>query len=52
MIQQLYDILDKNGIVMPRYHNGKGRTEDQAKRILSSLNKNGEYRPYTMQVIK
>ncbi len=43
-----YSILDKNGIEMPDHYSGRRRTYEEAKKMVDSLNKNGEYRPYTM----
>lgn len=44
----LFKILDKNGFEMPKHYSGRNRTEEEAKKILNRLNKNGEYSPYTM----
>ncbi len=46
--EKLYDILDKNGFEMPLHYSGKPRTFDQATKILESLNKTGEFKPYSM----
>jgi hypothetical protein len=44
----IYKILDKDGVEIPRHWSGRFRTYDEAKKMVDSLNKNGEYRPYTM----
>ncbi len=43
-----YKILDKDGVEMPDHWSGRRRTYEEAKKMVDSLNKNGEYRPYTM----
>ena len=43
-----YKILDKDGAEMPDHWSGRRRTYEEAKKMVDSLNKNGEYRPYTM----
>lgn len=43
-----YKILDKDGIEMPDHWSGRRRTYEEAKKMVDSLNKNGEYKPYTM----
>lgn len=43
-----FKILDKDGIEMPDHYSGRRRTYEEAKKMVDSLNKNGEYRPYTM----
>lgn len=43
-----FKILDKDGIEMPDHYTGRRRTYDEAKKMLDGLNKNGEFRPYTM----
>lgn len=43
-----YKILDKDGVEMPEHWSGRRRTYDEAKNMVDTLNKNGEYRPYTM----
>lgn len=43
-----FKILDKDGIEMPDHYTGRRRTYDEAKKMLDSLNKNGEFKPYTM----
>lgn len=43
-----YKIFGKDGVEIPRHWSGRTRTYDEAKKIVDSLNKNGEYRPYTM----
>jgi hypothetical protein len=43
-----YKILDKDGIEMPVHYSGRYRTYNEAKKLLDRLNKNGEYKPYTM----
>ena len=43
-----FKILDKDGIEMPDHYSGRRRTYGEVKKMLDILNKNGEYRPYTM----
>jgi len=43
-----YKILDKDGVEMPDHWSGRRRTYEEAEKMVDSLNKNGEYRPYTM----
>jgi len=43
-----YKILDKDGVEIPDHWSGRRRTYEEAKKMVDSLNKNGEYRPYTM----
>ena len=43
-----FKILDKDGIEMPDHYSGRRRTYEEAKKMVDSLNKNGEFRPYTM----
>jgi hypothetical protein len=43
-----YKILDKDGIEMPDHYSGRRRTYEEAKKMVDNLNKNGEYRPYTV----
>lgn len=46
--RSLFDIVDKDGTVMPRHYSGRARTLDEAQKMLDGLNINGEYRPYKM----
>lgn len=48
MVQKFYKILDKNGYEMPGHWSGRNRTYEEAKKMVDSLNKNGEHKPYTM----
>lgn len=50
--EKLYKIYDKDGIEMPPHWTGKDRTLDQALKLVSELNKNGEYGPYSMKEVK
>lgn len=43
-----FKILDKDGVEMQDHYSGRRRTYEEAKNMLDRLNKNGEYRPYTM----
>ncbi len=43
-----FKILDKDGVEMPDHYSGRRRTYEEAKNMVDSLNKNGEFRPYTM----
>ena len=43
-----FKILDKDGIEMPDHYSGRRRTYEEAKKMVDSLNKNGEFRPYIM----
>lgn len=43
-----YTILDKDGVEIPDHWSGRRRTYEEAQKMVDSLNKNGEYRPYTM----
>ena len=43
-----YKIIDKDGVEIPEHWSGRKRTYNEAKKMVDSLNKNGEYRPYTM----
>lgn len=43
-----FKILDKDGVEMPDHWSGRRRTYKEAKKMVDSLNKNGEYSPYTM----
>lgn len=43
-----YKILDRNGNEMPDHYSGRRRTFEEAKRMVENLNKNREYKPYTM----
>ena len=45
-----FKIFDKDGIEMPNHYTGRRRTYKEAKNMLDMLNKNGEFRPYTMVV--
>ena len=47
-VSDRYKILDKNGVEMPGHWSGRRRAYDEAKKMVDTLNKNGEYRPYTM----
>ena len=48
-VREIYfKILDKDGIEMPNHYTGRRRTYEEAKKILNRLNKNGEFKPYTM----
>lgn len=42
-----FKILDKDGIEMPDHWSGRRRTYDEAKKMVDSLNKNGEYSSIT-----
>lgn len=44
----LYKILDKMGDEMPEHYSGRERTFDEAKKMIDRLNKDGEFKPYTM----
>lgn len=44
----IYMIIDRDGTEMPRHYSGRLRTYDEAKKIVDSLNKDGEYAPYKM----
>lgn len=44
--KKLYDIVDKDGRILPRNYKGMPRTSEEADRLLERLNKGGEYRPY------
>ena len=48
MTQKFYKIVDKNGYEMPEHYSGRNRTYEESKKMVDNLNKNGEYRPYTM----
>lgn len=43
-----YDIVDRNGVTLPRNPLGDGRTYREAVALLENLNRNGEFKPYTM----
>lgn len=43
-----FKILDKDGVEMPDHYSGRRRTYEEAKKMVDSLNKNGEFRPYIM----
>ena len=43
-----YKILDCEGVEMPDNWAVKPRTYERVKILLDRLNKNGEYKPYTM----
>tara|TARA_R110000744_G_scaffold296370_1_gene406240 strand:- start:8 stop:208 length:201 start_codon:yes stop_codon:yes gene_type:complete len=45
---RFYKIVDKDGIEMPDHYSGRRRNYEEAKKMVDSLNKNGEYRPYKM----
>lgn len=45
----LYSILDKDGIEMPTHASGRRRTFSEAFKMITRLNKNGEYGPYKME---
>jgi|FLOH01.1.fsa_nt_gi hypothetical protein len=45
---RFYKIVDKDGIEMPDHYSGRRRTFEEAKKMVDSLNKNGEYSPYKM----
>lgn len=46
--QDLYDIEDKNGSIMPRHYSGRARTKEEAEKLINNLNNNGEYKPYKL----
>lgn len=48
----LYDIVDKEGSILSRHYSGRGRTLKEATEMIEKLNKNGEYRPYTLSPIR
>lgn len=43
-----FKILDKNGVEMPRHPSGRLRTLEEAVAMQDRLNKNGEYKPYSV----
>ena len=47
----LYDIIDKDGMVMPGHYSGRPRTKIEAEKMLERLNRDGEYKPYKMVAI-
>lgn len=47
-VNTYYKILDKNGVEMPNHYSGRYRTYEEASKMVDSLNKGGEYKPYTM----
>lgn len=44
----VYKVMDCDGIEMPRHYSGRLRTKEEAQRLIDSLNRNGEYKPYKM----
>ena len=48
MEETLYDIIDREGSIMPRHFSGRARTKKEADKMLERLNKDGEYKPYSL----
>lgn len=46
--KKLYRIVDKNGVQMPDHYEGRFRTFHEAKKMVKTLNRTGEYKPYKM----
>lgn len=52
MEDSLYKVVDREGLEMPLHYSGRHRTYKEAKRLIESLNKHGEYSPYSMISVK
>lgn len=46
--ERFYDIVDKDGDVMPIHYSGRRRTFEEATLMVTRLNKDGENAPYKM----
>ena len=49
LLRSLYTIFDKNDMELPEHYSGRGRTWDEAKKLVEGLNKTGEFKPYTIK---
>ena len=45
---KFYKIIAGDGVEMPIHYSGRHRTCEEAKKMVDSLNRDGEYPPYNM----